>query len=446
MPFKIRYPTVKDVAFQLASGRLHAEDLFYTLKGIIEDLDGSVNSFSYIVRNWDFSIPFGPLYGLPVAVKDVIDTAGMPTEYGSPIFYGHVPDRDAAVVRNIKAAGGMVQGKTSTHEFAMGIVTPQSRNPWDTTRITGGSSGGSAAALAAGFSLFALGTDTAGSIRIPAALCGITGLKPSTGKLSLKGIFPEAWSLDTVGPMCRFASDLPFLLSVMGYGPSACKPLKKPTAAVITNLAEATDHSVRQVFNGFLDKLSSEGLLEVEEISIPELEDISLLDDLIDSAENAAVHRELFHDKPSMYTELSRMQLEYSSGIRASDYIAAQRDRKKYRALFRRIHSRYRFLLSPTSPTVAPRFIDIKDKPPQFFMKYMSYTNPFNFTREPAVSIPIGFEAGMPVGAQISSSWGEDISVCEIASSFQEVSDWHLMFPDAMATHIRKFVDSFNSQ
>lgn len=439
---KIRVPTIEELVAELASGRLNAKNLFYGLKELVTAHDKGIESFTNLVANYPPDHPQGDLHGLPVAVKDIIDTAGIPTEYGSQIFQGHVPRTDAAVVGNIKGSGGIVQGKTSTHEFAMGIVTPRSRNPWDTERITGGSSGGSAAALAAGFSLFAIGTDTAGSIRIPAAFCGITGLKPSTGKLSLKGIYPEAWSLDTVGPMCRHASDIPFLLDAMGYNPPTKKTPPSSSAAVITELVDSSDLSVKRAFSGFLDTISSEGLLEMDEVSIPELENISLLDDLMDSAENAAIQMGLFREHPEKYTELSRKQLEYSSGIKASDYIAAHRARKKYIALFRRLRSRHRFLLSPTSPAIAPKFNEIKDEPPAFFMKYMSYTNLYNFTREPAISIPIGFVEELPVGAQISSAWGEDIPLCRLAASFQEMSGYHMMYPDHLAGHLKRFLES----
>ncbi len=441
MPVKVNFPANEKIVAALASGKIKAEEVFYRLKEMIERCDGNINSFAHLVDTYSQPVS-APLHGLPFAVKDIIDTKGVPTEYGSAIFSGHMPGTDATVVKSLKRSGGIIQGKTSTHEFAMGVVTQQSRNPWHTKRITGGSSGGSAAALAAGFSVFALGTDTAGSIRIPAAFCGVTGLKPSTGKLSVKGIYPEAWSLDTVGPMCRHASDIPFLLGAMGYSPGPCKPWKNSRAAIITNFVDSANPEVIRLFNSFLSTLSSEDLVQEEEISIPELDEVALMDDLMDSAENSAVQKELFRKSPDKFTYLSRKQLEYSSNIKASDYIASQRARKKYISLFRRLHKKFRFLLSPTMPEIAPNWQEIIDKPPEFYLKYVSYTNLYNFTRDPAITIPIGFASGMPVGAQISSAWGDDLSICGIAAEYQKISDHHLMYPDSMAKNARMLTES----
>lgn len=442
MPERVEFRTLEQVVGGLASRALNAGDITHGLRALILAHDSQIHSFTTVPGSYGGDTGLGPLHGLPVAVKDIIDTSGIPTEYGSRIFSGHVPREDAAVVRNLKKAGGVVQGKTSTHEFAMGIVTPQTSNPWDRERITGGSSGGSAAALAAGFSLFALGTDTAGSIRIPSAFCGITGLKPSTGMLPLKGIYPEAWSLDTVGPMCRYASDIPMLLRAMGYRHRPIKEGAAPTAAVITNLAETADSHVRRAFNRFLDTIASEGIIEVGEVAIGELGKIAELDDLMDSAENSHIQSELFREQPDRFTELSREQLRLSSEIKASEYIEAQRERKRYRALFSSLRKKHRFLLSPTMPSVAPMHRDVEGEHPGFYMKYMAYTNPYNFTGEPAISIPIGFESDLPIGAQLSSPWGDDMALSGLAASFQDVSDFHMMYPGWLAGTVRKFVES----
>ena len=228
MPVRIDFPSIQDIVSLLASGRISGSRLHEMLNESVNLLDDRVNSFAVTTGPERTKTGRSPLHNLPVSVKDIIDTKGIGTEYGSTIFAGHVPERDAAVVWSIRKNGGQIQGKTQTHEFAMGIVTPQSRNPWDVERTTGGSSGGSAAAVSAGFSLVSIGTDTAGSIRIPAAFCGVSGLKPSSGKISVKGIYPEAWSLDTVGPICRYASDIPFILRSMGYVQSGTKrsPIK----------------------------------------------------------------------------------------------------------------------------------------------------------------------------------------------------------------------------
>lgn len=433
MPVRIDFPSIQDIVSLLASGRISGSRLHEMLNESVNLLDDRVNSFAVTTGPERTKTGRSPLHNLPVSVKDIIDTKGIGTEYGSTIFAGHVPERDAAVVWSIRKNGGQIQGKTQTHEFAMGIVTPQSRNPWDVERTTGGSSGGSAAAVSAGFSLVSIGTDTAGSIRIPAAFCGVSGLKPSSGKISVKGIYPEAWSLDTVGPICRYASDIPFILRSMGYVQSGTKRSPIKIAAILTDLVDNSETSVRRIFSNFVDTISSEGILDVSEISIPEIEDISRKDDLIDSVENYSIQKELFIKYPKKFSRLSVEQMQYARDIRAHEYVAAQRIRRKFIKRIRGIYRHYGILLSPSAPTIAPLLRDIEKMPPSYFLKYMRHTNIFNFSKDPALSIPIGFSGGLPVGAQMSYIWGYDSELCNVAGQFQKISDHHLMFPEEFA-------------
>ncbi len=441
MPVTINIPSIEDVVSKLAAGSISGVDIHIMLNESVKMLDRNIRSFVRTVEpetGWE-SRPF--LHNFPVSIKDIIDTKGIVTEYGSQIFSGHVPARDAAVVNRLKLNGARIQGKTATHEFAMGIVTPQSRNPWDEDHIAGGSSGGSAAAVAAGFSLLSIGTDTAGSIRIPAAFCGVSGLKPSSGKISLRGIYPEAWSLDTVGPICRFASDIKFALSFMGYRPQASSKPVERNASIITELVENSDISVRKIFNKFTETLSSEEILDVGEISIPEINDMAHKDDLMDSSENFTIQKDLFSRFPEKFSPLSAEQLRYGSTVRAHEYLEAWRTRARFTRKMREIFRSRGILLLPSAPTIAPLFADIKDKPSSYFMNYMRYTNIFNFSRDPALSIPIGFADGMPVGAQMAYSWGHDFQLCDFAAQFQNVTDYHLMFPAKFAHRAEVLAD-----
>ena len=441
MAVKINIPPISKVVPLLAAGKISGYDLQVILNESTRMLDSSIRSFARTVDPGMNLESRAVLHNLPVSLKDVIDTKGIITEYGSQIFSGHVPGRDAAVVASLKLNGALIQGKTNTHEFAMGIVTPQSRNPWNEEHIAGGSSGGSAAAVASGLSLVSIGTDTAGSIRIPAAFCGVSGLKPSTGRISLRGIYPEAWSLDTVGPICRFASDIKLLLTAMGYAPSASRKPVARTASIVTELVESSDPSVRKVFSAFVEKLSSEGITEIRELSIPEIDEIAKKDDLMDSSENFVIQKELFSRFPDKFSRLSVLQLEYGSRIRAHEYLDAAKSRARFVRKMRGIFRQYGILLLPSAPTTAPFFRDIEDKPPSYFLNYMRYTNIFNFSKDPAISIPIGFSGNMPVGAQMSYSWGYDFELCDLAAQFQDVTDYHLMFPEKFAKRAEILAD-----
>ena len=413
---------------------------FESLKDNILRMDGKINAFSEIVK-------FNPQYigrGLPVpySLKDIIDTAGIRTSYGSRMFSNHIPQRDADIVKKMNSRGLLLQGKTSTHEFAMGIVTPQCRNPWNTDRITGGSSGGSAAAVAACFSPFSIGTDTAGSIRIPSALCGVTGLKPTFGLFSLKGIFPEAPSLDTAGPITRFASDLPLILEWMGAINRYNDPLRKPVkAAIIEDLFLLSEKPVKEKIMAFLSRMEQEGVIQFEFITIPELERAAIAEDLIDGAENYSIHKRLFQENSEMYTELSRLQLKSSSEIKAHEYIEANNFRKIWARRISALFRRYDILIIPTSPDIAPYYSDIRDKPPDFFLSLLKFTNPFNLSSSPGISLPCGFLENMPLGLQILGKRMSDFYLCRVASEFQKFSDFHLFAPDDFGKAYQEIVE-----
>ncbi len=309
-----------------------------------------------------------PLEGVPVVVKDLIDTAGLVTGYGSSIFAGHVPERDAAVVRRVREAGGIVLGKSATHEFAWGVTTDggsrgPTRNPWDPAVVPGGSSGGSAAALAAGLAPLALGTDTAGSVRIPAAFCGVAALKPTFGSVQADGVFPLAPSLDTVGPMARSAGDLELLFSVISPG-----TLERPAPIGAT--------------------VGAEGIVG---------------------------HRRagLWPERRSAYHRTVRQRLEHASGISLEQYAQAQRDRALITSLAARVLGGVDVLLSPVSGvSPAPIGHDAETgsaRARSFRERVMTFTAAQSLTGLPTCTVRAGFDdQGLPVGVQLTSAWGRE--------------------------------------
>ncbi len=429
----MKFPTIFELHAKIKSALISPSNIFSESSENISRINGKIGSFT-ILSEFDnpalTSNVDNPLFGIPFSVKDIIDTKGVVTEYGSEIFRRNVPDRDAEIVKRLKDHGSVMQGKTNTHEFAMGIITPQCSNPWDLQRVTGGSSGGSAASVASGLSFYSIGTDTAGSIRIPASMCGITGMKPTTGVLPLEGILPEAWSLDTVGPLTRYASDIPPILSAMGLKDITHTNARKiPIAAVITNLMEKSDSNVSRTLWKFLDKAISEDILEIEEVDIPELSEMAIRDDIIDGCENATFHRERFSKMPMLFSKMSAKQIQYYSSIPASDYIEAMRYRKTAGRELRNLFGKYDILVSPTVPTTAPLKVDMMNMDFKFFMKYMEFTNPFNYTGLPAMSIPAGLVDNLPIGLQIIGNLNDDYFLCRIATELQSVTDYHKKMP-----------------
>ncbi|MBA3823203.1 MAG: amidase, partial [Ktedonobacterales bacterium] len=223
--------TLAAAARALRTGGTTSVDLTRRFLATIAAREGTVHAFATITTERALAdatradaerragIDRGPLHGVPIAVKDLLMTAGIPTGAGSAVLRDHTPTEDADVVRELATAGAVLLGKTNTHEFAWGVFTPPTRNPWDPTHIAGGSSGGSAAAVAAGETCAAIGTDTGGSIRIPAACCGVTGFKPSYGRVSLRGVIPLSTSLDHVGPIARTAEDCALLMDAIAAAP-----------------------------------------------------------------------------------------------------------------------------------------------------------------------------------------------------------------------------------
>ncbi|MFD8810323.1 amidase [Streptomyces sp. NPDC059627] len=365
-----------------------------------------------------------PLEGVPVAVKDLIDTAGLETTYGSSIFAGHVPDRDATAVQRVRAAGGIVIAKTTTHEFAWGITTDGSvsgpaRNPWGLGMVPGGSSGGSAAALAVGLAPLAIGTDTAGSIRIPAAFCGVSGLKPTFGTVPTAGVFPLAPSLDTVGPMARTVEDLELLLSVMAPGTVAEQDPQTPRTGPVVGVWEqshqaACSSEVAGLFHAAVSAMAEAGA-DVRSVTSSQLPALYSTLAATVAAEGIIGHRRagLWPKRRADYHPAVRHRLEQASGISVEQYAQAQQERALLTAMTARVLGTVDVLLTPVagvSPAAIGHDSVVDDAQAQEFReRVMTFTALQSLTGVPACTVRVGFDnKGLPVGVQLTAAWGRE--------------------------------------
>ena len=355
-----------------------------------------------------------PLAGIPFAAKDLFDTAGVRTTYGSAIFAHHVPERDAAAVAAVRNAGGLLVGKTQTHEFAWGItsINPSvgsSHNPWDPTRVPGGSSGGSGVALAARMVPLALGTDTGGSIRIPSAFCGVTGLKPTYGRVDMGGLWPLSPSLDHAGPMARTPSDLALLLGAMEERPPPSVPRGLGNTTLVTcpelHLAPAT-LAVGRALGAAIDKLVHLGA-RVEERALPGAEHIEDTFRVIQACEALHVHTSagLFPDRLAEYTPDVRSRLQAAPRVPPSDYVRATERRERLRANLGTLLEDGALLITPVSAVSPPA----PDDTATLRSTVMPYTMPQNLTGFPSIAVRAGFDPhGLPIGIQITAPpWRE---------------------------------------
>lgn len=391
-----------------------------------------------------------PLHGIPFALKDLFETQGVRTTAGSKVLADYLPREDGEVVRKLRDAGVILLGKLNMHEIALGVtnVNPHfgtCHNPWDLERITGGSSGGSAAALSAGLCLGALGSDTGGSIRIPSSLCGVVGLKPTYGRVSLRGVIPLSWNLDHVGPMARCVRDAALILGIIaGYDPADPYSANVPVGDYLAGLADgvrgwrialASDEffaradgevweAVREAARVF------EGLgAQVNEVELPGAREAARANGLMTPSDAAAFHWENLSSRPEDFGADVLQRLKTGAAYTSTEYILARRTQTLMRRQFEKFFEGYDILLSPATPVAAPP-IEGPDAVEQARL-LTRFTAPFNLTGLPALSLPCGFtQTGLPVGLQIvSRPWAED-AVLRSAYAFEQATDWHLRKPE----------------
>ncbi|SOC50310.1 aspartyl/glutamyl-tRNA(Asn/Gln) amidotransferase subunit A [Blastococcus aggregatus] len=387
----------------------------------------------------------GALHGIPLGVKDLYDTAGVPTTSSSAVRAGVVPDTDSASVEQLLGAGMVMVGKTHTHEFAFGGITPTTRNPWDPGRIPGGSSGGSGAAVAAGSCMVGMGSDTAGSIRIPATLCGTVGLKPTYGRASRRGVASLAWSLDHVGPLTRNVTDCAHVLNaIAGYDrrdpASVDVPVPDHTAGLDDGIAglrigvpsdyffEHVSEDVEQAVRTAIDVLAGLGA-ELREVSTPYAEQILATEWAIVYPEASAYHQKDLRAKAELYLEDTRLSLEVGELVLATDYIKALRIRTLMQRARAEVFDDVDLVVMPGMPFAAPAVgateVTWSDGVTEAISSALiRLTSPGNLTGQPVLSVPVGFDAaGLPLGMQLTGRPFDEATVLRAGRAYEQVSD-----------------------
>jgi aspartyl-tRNA(Asn)/glutamyl-tRNA(Gln) amidotransferase subunit A len=401
--------------------------------------------------------PVGPLHGVPMALKDLYDTAGVATTGGSRMLRDRVPDADATVVRRLREAGAILIGKLNMVEFAYGPegYNPHyghARNPWDAQheRAPGGSSSGSGVAVACGLTPFSLGSDTGGSIRIPASLCGITGLKPTYGRVSRAGVLPLAWSMDHVGPMTRSAAAAALVLRVIaGYDPSDAStsvlPVPDYPAALSGDVRgvrvgllrsfflEAATPEVRAAVEAAAAALQKAGAL-LDDVSLSSMPHVAAAALAVVGSEALAYHTPWLRTRAGEYDPDVRRRLQVGAFITGAQYVRGQQVRALVRDDVDAALARHDVLLAPATPIPAPRADErhttLGDGPSDVRGALIRLTRPFNFSGHPACAVPCGFTSGgLPIGLQIVGRAFDEVTVLRVADAYQRLSDWHTRRP-----------------
>jgi aspartyl-tRNA(Asn)/glutamyl-tRNA(Gln) amidotransferase subunit A len=423
-------------------------DLTQSCLARIERLNPSINAFITVMHdsaldgarkaeeeiragNWR-----GPLHGIPIGLKDLIDTAGVKTTCASALFAERVPTEDAEVVRRLKSAGAVLIGKQNLQEFAYGGTSTSSyfgpvHNPWDVERIAGGSSGGSAAAVVSGMCFGAIGSDTGGSIREPAAFCGIVGLKPTYGRVSARGVFPLSPSLDHVGPLCRNVIDTALILqAIAGYDKLDTTSVDWPSDSYAEALKAETKPRIGIVRRPFFDdidpdieKAMNEALRQISQMSSDIVEvDLPSTPAAVQAAEVYAVHAKSFAASPELYGRWIRQRLEQAAAVDTVTYVEARQQLDRVRRSVEDVFAEADLLVTPTTP-VPPITIDeaMNMSPPPEGELWLRNTRPFNAFGLPTISIPCGFtRAGLPIGLQIAGPRFSEASVLSFAYTFEQ--------------------------
>ncbi len=454
-------PTIQQLSRQLRDRSLSSVDLTRDCLTRIDKLNPKLNALITILADSALADAGqaeqeiqrghyrGPLHGIPIGLKDILDTAGTRTTAASALFKDRIPTEDAEVVRRLRAAGAIILGKQNLHEFAYGGSSMISffgevHNPWDTSRITGGSSGGSAASIAAGLGFAAIGTDTAGSIRLPAAYCGVVGLKPTYGRVSARGVIPLSWSLDHVGPIANSVYDAALMLQVLA-GYDAGDPASLDVA--VPDFIAALDQRPPKLRVGiprtfFFDDLHSEIAAATEKaIQVfrelhAEIREVKLevpTDRTLSSAESYAYHEPFVANSPDLYQPATLARIKSGANTSAAAALRARRELEATRHSIRKVFDEVDILLTPTVPIPPPKIADLQAHPENLRtveLLMLRNTRPFNVWGIPTISIPCGFTSeNLPVGLQLAAPhWREDL-VLHAAHAYEQSTDWHPRTP-----------------
>ncbi len=464
---ELHYLTISEAAPLIDSKQLSPVELVEAHIKRIEQTDERLNSFITLlaeeaaaaasiaeseIQGGDYR---GPLHGIPIGLKDLYYTKGIRTTIGSKIMRDFIPDYDAAVTERFRNAGAILMGKLQMHEFALGATSENphdgpARNPWDTTRITGGSSGGSGSSVAAGQCMAALGSDTGGSVRIPASACGIAGLKPTFGRISRIGVFPLANSLDTVGPMTRTVRDTAIVMNaIAGFDQrdqsSANRPDEDFTRLLGQDVSGLRIGVPQDYFYDMIDDEVIEAVEQaaktlealganVEECSIPALQNSISISGTILLTEAAEIHLDNLRERADDFDPAVRGRLEEGAMTPAVSFIAAQRARTEFNRAIAEAMQTYDILLAPTTALGAPklgdRVVDVGGVQEAKLAIMPRLTRPHNICGIPTVSVPCGFTSdGLPIGMQLAARSFEDALALQVAYAYEQATDWHTRRP-----------------
>lgn len=458
----LAFLSLTDAAELIRANKLSPVEYTQSLIARIEKLDKKVNAFLRFTpdiaiadaRRAEAEIANGawrgPFHGMPYALKDIVDYAGLPTTAHSKILIDNVARRDAVVSEKLRAAGGIFMGKLATHEFAIGgpsfdLPWPPARNPWNLNHFTGGSSSGSGAALAAGFVPAAIGTDTGGSVRNPASMCGIVGLKATYGVVSRRGVFPLAFSLDHIGAMTRTVRDNATMLDLIaghdpldpgssnratgGYTTLLDRDIKGMRIGVIRHFYTRdmqADPEMAASIEAALETMRALGA-EIREVHTAPLAEFSACNRTILASEAFAIHEKWMRERPQDYGALARERIMAGAFVRAPDYVNATRLRRKLTDDFHALFADVDVIVTSSSMDPACR---IDDTTANEYTYGRQSRAAFNVTGSPALSIPTGFsKAGLPLGIQIVGKPFNEATIYRVAHAYERTTPWHKQHP-----------------
>jgi aspartyl-tRNA(Asn)/glutamyl-tRNA(Gln) amidotransferase subunit A len=462
--------TVAEASRAIAAGQLSPIALTEAYLERIDALDGELHSYVLVLREEALTAARqiadgrsrGRLHGIPIGLKDIYKTRGIRTTAGSPRYLDHVPDEDAESWVRLRDAGAILLGKQETHEFAIGgpdfgLPFPPARNPWNTAHYPAGSSSGSAVAVAAGLCAAAMGSDTGGSIRGPAAYNGIVGLKPTYGRVSRRGVFPLSYTLDHCGPLTRTVEDCAILMQALaGYDPhdpaSADIPVPDYQAALAKRLDGLTIGVIRHfherdavadfgadsapsatyvaAFDAACRTLESLGARLVD-LQLSPLVDYLDANRLIMLAEAYALHETDFRERPHLFGHHMFARIGLGAFLTAADYVEAMRQRRELAVEFSHALAKVDVAISANTTGPAPRIDEVST---YSTFERASYTGPYNLTGSPALSIPIGFENGLPLAFQIIGKPFDEAVVMRVGHTFEQATEFHRQRPTLAAS------------
>jgi len=458
--------SIADAARGLAEGDYSALELTDAYLARIEALNPAINAYVTVTaeraredarratQELASGKSRGPLHGIPIAHKDLYETAGIRTTGGSKIHSGHVPDADGTVVRKLREAGTVLLGKLNTHEYAYGVTTNNphygpTRNPWDLQRIPAGSSGGSGAAVAAGLAAAATGSDTGGSIRMPASLCGVVGLKPTFGRVSKAGVMPLSHRFDHAGPLTRTVEDAALMLNIMaGYDPMDATTVRMPVADATADLRLGVRGLRLGVPRGyFFDRLEEDTAIAVD-AAIGQLRRLGAQVRAVDIpaigeglggtfayvlAEAQSVHARSLRERPQDFgADVLEILRSYTPG--ATELLAGLRAADALAASMRAVLEDVDVLVTPTTPIAAVHIgqalVRYGGAEESVLGAMIRCTAPFNTTHLPALSLPCGFNRlGLPIGLQVAGRPFDESTVLRVGYAYEQSTDWHRRRP-----------------